>query len=125
MKRKVWQHKPGYQRHGSTRAWRKLRAAKLKQNPLCERCERQGVDEVATEVHHKDAIADGHPILCPMERLMSVCTACNLALEAERRKGHPPPMESLQGTNRTPVAKLRCFMREIEEGGFMRTDDPT
>lgn len=33
-------------------AWRRLRAAALERNPLCERCKAAGYITAATEVHH-------------------------------------------------------------------------
>lgn len=63
--------------------WRKLRAEKLRSNPICEECEPKGFSTPATEVHH---ITEVESVSGPkdMERLMfsrlnlqSLCHACH------------------------------------------------
>jgi 5-methylcytosine-specific restriction protein A len=51
--------RPGFEgsaNPASTRRWRKLRAAKLRANPICEA---DGCRHVATEVDHRTPIAEG------------------------------------------------------------------
>jgi 5-methylcytosine-specific restriction protein A len=43
-----------YNRLIQSTEWRRIRAVKLGQQPLCERCKESGRIELATEVHHKD-----------------------------------------------------------------------
>lgn len=61
----------------NTAAWRRLRAMKLARNPLCEDCEAKGHATPADMVHHLDETRDGHPVLCPVDRLVSLCNPCH------------------------------------------------
>jgi len=67
----------------STR-WRKLRAEKLRSNPICEECERKDRSTIATEVHHIVPV-ESVSGRAGMERLMfswlnlqSLCHACHV-----------------------------------------------
>jgi 5-methylcytosine-specific restriction protein A len=57
--------------------WKKVRAWKLDQNPLCERCEAVGLTELAVHVHHvRDRRA--HPELAfDGDNLESLCVRCH------------------------------------------------
>lgn len=55
------------------REWRKIRARKLQENPLCERCLKQGRTEVATVVHHRD----GNEWNNDPDNLESLCRQCH------------------------------------------------
>lgn len=57
-------------------AWRKLRAVKLRLNPLCEECERLGRVTPAQMVDHITPINKGGASL-DMENLQSLCNACH------------------------------------------------
>lgn len=61
----------------ATPAWQKLRAAKLEMTPYCERCLKKKIHVHAKIVHHLDAVGDGHPLLCSLGRLESLCRACH------------------------------------------------
>lgn len=63
---------------GSTRAWRRARAAKLERTPTCEDCERRGVTEVAVEVHHIEHLSKGGHRL-HLDNLRSLCSTCHAA----------------------------------------------
>lgn len=80
-KRKESSAKRGY---GS--AWRKLRAAKLRQNPLCERC-----GEPATVVHHKDHNSWNDF----WDNLESVCRNCHEEHHKRKRKDNGKRIEAL------------------------------
>ncbi len=55
-----------------TQEWKRLRAQKLRENPVCEMCGR----EKATEVDHKLAIsAGGSPT--DLRNLRAMCRACH------------------------------------------------
>ena len=43
----------------NTSRWRKLREAKLIENPLCEICAESGITKQATQVHHIPPISQG------------------------------------------------------------------
>ena len=55
--------------------WRKIRAAFLAANPLCEMCKRQGKYTAANEVHHVKPLADGGTN--DFENLMPLCKSCH------------------------------------------------
>ncbi|GHV36222.1 hypothetical protein FACS18949_15380 [Clostridia bacterium] len=62
-------------------AWKKIRAAFIAANPLCELCRRDGRLKPADLVHHKVKLSDGGT---NAERnLMSLCQKCHSRLHAE------------------------------------------
>ena len=65
-------------KRGYDRKWQRVRAIKLSSDPLCERCERHGIVEPATEVHHRIALADGGERL-DTANLESLCKRCHSA----------------------------------------------
>jgi 5-methylcytosine-specific restriction protein A len=71
------------QRVYQDRRWKRLREYKLRENPLCERCEAAGKSKLATEVHHKIPFSQGNT-RAMVERLAfdfdnteSLCTQCH------------------------------------------------
>jgi len=58
---------------GYTATWAKVRTLKLARNPLCERCEAQGMDVAAVLVHHRDR----DPRHNADENLESLCDPCH------------------------------------------------
>ena len=58
--------------------WRKIRAAFLSRNPLCEMCKRQGIFTAATEVHHIKPLADGGTN--DFDNLMPLCKSCHSSI---------------------------------------------
>jgi 5-methylcytosine-specific restriction protein A len=68
----------GYNAH-----WQKVRLRKLKQNPLCQKCENFPIFRKADLVHH----IDGNSKNNAMENLMSVCTACHEKIHKNDRWG--------------------------------------
>ena len=58
--------------------WRKVRATKLQENPLCERCKAAGRVRPATLVHH----IDRNPRNNQLSNLESCCVSCH---EAEHK----------------------------------------
>jgi len=70
--------------------WRRLRALKLKRNPLCEECERLGRVVPATMVHHIVPIEQDPTLRLVWSNLMSLCEACHdvkHSSEAKQVKG--------------------------------------
>lgn len=67
----------------NTPQWKKLRLAYLMQHPLCEDCEKNGIVEPATEVHHVKPISTGTTDLEMKEiaynpnNLRSLCSKCH------------------------------------------------
>lgn len=80
---------PKYTRLMSTTRWLRLRAEKLKKQPVCERCERGGKTALAQEIHHiiplERARTDGEmERLCfNFDNLMAVCRDCHRAIHTE------------------------------------------
>lgn len=76
------EHKPHEGRkHPNTKfyqstPWRRLRAVKLEQQPMCEECERNGVITPAQIVDHIVPINRGGASL-DIENLQSLCNACH------------------------------------------------
>lgn len=66
--------------------WQKLRQHKLRINPFCESCERIGLVEVATMVHHIKPISQGGKAL-EYSNLMSLCEACHDKKHSKNSKG--------------------------------------
>ncbi|MBC7075794.1 MAG: HNH endonuclease [Syntrophomonadaceae bacterium] len=61
----------------SSARWRKLRAWKLRANPLCENCEANGWGPTpAAVVHHTVPIKDGGDWMA-IDGLVSLCKACH------------------------------------------------
>lgn len=80
-------------------AWKKLSAAVRKRDGY--RCQRRGCGAgkgVRLVVHHLDPVAEGHPVLCPMHRLVTVCLPCHNAIEAAART----PRQQLAQARRSP-----------------------
>lgn len=73
--------------------WVKLRAAKLSESPLCERCKAEGIVRPATEVHHvipvEDAPADWEKerLMYDMANLMSLCHGCHVEIHKMMGRG--------------------------------------
>lgn len=75
----------------NTSRWRKLRDAKLMENPLCEICEQSGITKQATQVHHITPISTGSNELEMMDlaynynNLQSLCDECHQRLHKDNR----------------------------------------
>lgn len=65
-------------------AWRKLRAWKLRREPLCERCRARGLLVPATVAHHKVERADDPVLALDLDNLESLCPPCHSAHHAAR-----------------------------------------
>ena len=75
----------------NSREWRELRIMKLRANPLCEVCEREGIVTSAHAVHHRHPIeestskAEMRKWAFMWENLVSVCDACHAKIHKEER----------------------------------------
>jgi 5-methylcytosine-specific restriction endonuclease McrA len=63
-------------------AWRALRQQVLARG-ACDDC---GSTE-ADQVHHRFAVSDGNPLICPLSDLLLLCKPCHL----RRERGHVEP----------------------------------
>lgn len=66
----------------NSRAYRRARAAKLADEPLCRRCLREGRYTAADTVHHRHALSDGGDLLDP-DNLVPLCRRCHGIAEGE------------------------------------------
>ena len=57
--------------------WRKVRAEKLKRDPLCFDCTLAGRVTPANEVHHIVKVKDAPKLRLDMRNLMSLCKPCH------------------------------------------------
>jgi 5-methylcytosine-specific restriction protein A len=77
----------------NSREWKELRIMKLRANPLCEVCEREGIVTSAHAVHHRHPIEDStskaemRKWAFMWENLVSVCDACHAKIHKEQGKG--------------------------------------
>jgi 5-methylcytosine-specific restriction protein A len=69
-------NRPSSYERGYDARWRRLRKQKLRANPLCEECDKGGILERATMVHHIIPIEDGGEAL-DWDNLMSLCLPCH------------------------------------------------
>ncbi len=84
--------RPTASARGYGRQWEKTRAAKLRSDPLCERCLARGRVREAWGVHHKDR----DPTNNAPENLESICRQCHEAEHTAerwrpRRQQQTPP----------------------------------
>lgn len=75
------EHEARYQKGRQTRrnryagkAWLALRD-QVRRRGCCEDCG----NPKPVAVHHRDSVREGHPVVCPPERLVLVCRRCHLA----------------------------------------------
>ena len=87
------------QRIYNSSEWRRLRDAKLEQQPLCERCLEQGYYVSARCVHHKVPIETARNYeemkrlaFCAMSGLQSLCYQCHSdihkVMNSRSKEGH-------------------------------------
>ena len=70
--------------YASTR-WRKLRAYKLSQDPLCENCLKENRTTPAKEVHHITSVDPNNidPEVCyDYDNLQSLCVPCHRKIQS-------------------------------------------
>ena len=75
----------------NSREWQELRIAKLRANPLCEECLKQGISTSARCVHHIVPIETARTkdemkrlaLDCGLNGLMSLCFACHARIHKE------------------------------------------
>lgn len=61
--------------------WRKLRKQKIAQNPVCERCVKNGIYKPVEIVHHKEYVTDKNywkdEVFFNIDNLESLCLDCH------------------------------------------------
>lgn len=67
-------------------AWTKLRLAKLRENPLCERCRREQRITAATHVHHVLERKDRPDLALDWDNLEALCSPCHSRHHASQKR---------------------------------------
>ena len=62
--------------------WKRLRALKFANNPLCELCQQDGRLTPAEEVHHKVPLSEGGTHA--RDNLVALCKSCHARIHAQR-----------------------------------------
>lgn len=75
----------------NTAAWRKLRAAKLASQPLCQPCKVRGALTPANTVDHNTPVSKGGDPFPALEGLTSMCARCHNRKTATFDRGTPKP----------------------------------
>ena len=79
-----------YRQFYSTVEWRNTRAEQLHQQPLCERCLKQGVTTAATVVNHRKAHKGDRELFFDLSNLESTCAPCHdQVIQSEETGGTP------------------------------------
>lgn len=84
--------KAKYQDIYQDKRWKRLRTAKLRANPLCERCEIRGMVNPASEVHHKIPFDRGvtpeqiDELAFDYDNLQSLCIPCHSEIHDQLSK---------------------------------------
>lgn len=84
-KREKEQYRGSFRERGYSSTWDKVRKHKIKINPLCEMCERDGRVTVAEIVHHIKTVRDRPDLVHDMDNLMSVCRPCHGKLHSNEK----------------------------------------
>lgn len=84
-----WDTDKTYRHLIGSRAWRRLRARKIANDPLCEHCLGRGIAVPATEVHHVVPIGrartagEARRLALSYGNLVSLCHDCHAAAHKE------------------------------------------
>jgi 5-methylcytosine-specific restriction protein A len=84
-------NKSALQKFYNTPRWKRLRALKFRENPLCEKCLAKGLVRQTEEVHHIIPTNIQHPdedLIYDYDNLISLCKECHT--EAHNPKGMNP-----------------------------------
>ena len=105
----VMSRNPIYIKLINSARWKKLRAEKLRANPVCEECAAHDASTLATEVHHITPVESVAGVAA-MERLMfsrmnlrSLCHACHAEIH---RRVFSHSKESVQENNRRATERF-------------------
>lgn len=75
----------------NTARWKRLRLVKLRDNPLCEVCEKKGITKMADDVHHIQSFMSvddpeaRKALAFDYDNLMSLCDECHSEIHKRRR----------------------------------------
>jgi 5-methylcytosine-specific restriction protein A len=74
----------------NTAAWKRLRLAHLKRNPLCVFCQRRGEVVAATTVDHRVPVREDKARAFDPTNLQSLCTPCHSSEKQRIERGGGP-----------------------------------
>lgn len=103
-----------YRRMIHTTQWLRLRKAKLTSQPLCERCQAEGVLRPATEVHHVHPVEDAlttcekEALMFDPHNLMSLCHDCHV--EVHRQMGRSGKAQARRRAGEQMQRFVKIFM---------------
>lgn len=75
----------------NTARWKRLRLVKLRDNPLCEICEKKGITKMADDVHHIQSFMSvddpeaRKALAFDYDNLMSLCDECHSEIHKRKR----------------------------------------
>lgn len=75
----------------NTARWKRLRLVKLRNNPLCEVCEKKGITKMADDVHHIQSFMSvddpeaRKALAFDYDNLMSLCDECHSEIHKRKR----------------------------------------
>lgn len=75
----------------NTARWKRLRLVKLRDNPLCEVCEKKGITKMADDVHHIQSFMSvddpeaRKALAFDYDNLMSLCDECHSEIHKRMR----------------------------------------
>lgn len=75
----------------NTARWKRLRLVKLRDNPLCEVCEKKGITKMADDVHHIQSFMSvddpeaRKALAFDYDNLMSLCDECHSEIHKRKR----------------------------------------
>lgn len=78
------QHRGSASSRGYDRRWQFIRRVKLANDPLCERCENNGIVEPAEMVHHIQPVSTHPELRLVMSNLMSLSDDCHDIVEGRK-----------------------------------------
>jgi 5-methylcytosine-specific restriction protein A len=92
-KRRPTYNKAGYQKVYNTPRWKRLRAEKVANNPVCELCAAKGITRVVEEVHHlvPFEIDNDLSLAYDYDNLISLCVECHKQLHMDLKGGRFSP----------------------------------
>ena len=85
---KSWGHDTGFY---AKKAWRNLRASKLREDPLCESCKRDKQYITATVVDHIKPRRDHPDLELSWDNLQSLCEKCHNSKSGREGRGRSNP----------------------------------
>ena len=100
---------PYYVKMINSACWKQLRAEKLRNNPICEECEANGLSTLATEVHHITPVESMthefgmKQFMFNYSNLISLCHPCHVEVH---RRAFSHSKEAVQANNKRATERF-------------------